>query len=580
MAQDSKSKPSILFKPSNKWVAIFSVSALALAAFGVSQESQIIPSKLTTPAPSPTATPEAVKSLTALGRIEPQGEVIQLSGPSSAEGARIQELLVEVGNKVRKGEIIAVLDSRPRLQAALTEAQKEVKIRQAQLAKIRSGAKQGEIEAQKAEIAKLQAQLQRETEAQEANVARLRAQLQRENEAQEANVARLRAQLQRETEAQEANVARLRAQLQRETEGETARVAQFKAQLNRQREAQQANLDRLKAQLQGEIASGEATVNRVEAEWQNAQVEYQRYEELFNQGVVSASLFDSKGLEVETAGARLREVEAVLDRNIQTLQQQIIEAEADLNRTVETGQEQIREAEANLNRTKETVREQIREAEANLNRAKETVREQIREAEANLNRTIETNREQIREGEANLNRTIETNREQIREAIATLDKIAEVRAEDVEEAQATVEQAIALVEKAQAELDLAVVKSPINGQVLEVNTRPGERVENDRGIVELGQTEQMYVVAEVYETDIKRVRIGQKAVISGDSFSGSLEGSVEQIGMQIGKKDVLDTDPAADTDARVIEVKIRLDSDSSKKVTSLTNLQVDVQIYF
>ncbi|MGB3514457.1 MAG: HlyD family efflux transporter periplasmic adaptor subunit [Microcoleaceae cyanobacterium] len=585
MAQDSKSKPNILFKPTtNRWVGIISISALALAAFGVSHHSQIIPPQLTSPTPTPTptatATPEAVKSVTALGRIEPQGEVIQLSGPSSTEGARIQELVVKVGDKVRKGQIIAVLDSRPRLQAALTEAEKEVKVRQAQLAKVRSGAKQGEIKAQEANIARLKAQLRRETEAQEANVARLKAQLQRETEAQEANVARLKAQLQRETEAQEANVAQLKAQLQRETEAETARVAQFKAQLNRQREAQQANIDRLKAQLQGEMASGEATVNRAEAEWQNARVEYQRYQQLYNQGVISASLFDSKGLEMETTGARLREVEAILDRNIQILKEQIIEAEANLNRIVETGQQQIIEAEANLNRSQETVKQQIREAEANLNRIIETSREQIQEAEANLNRIIETSREQIREAEANLNRIIETNREQIREAEATLDKITEVRTEDVDEAEATIEQAIALVEKAQAELDLAVVKSPLDGQVLEVNTRAGERVQNDRGIVELGQTDKMYVVAEVYETDIERVRLGQRAVISGDAFADFLEGSVDQIGMQIGKKDVLDTDPAADTDARVVEVKIRLDSDSSKKVTGLTNLQVDVQIYF
>ena len=296
--------------------------------------------------------------------------------------------------------------------------------------------------------------------------------------------------------------------------------------------------------------------------------------------MVSASFFDSKSLELETTRARLREVEAILDRNIQTLQEQIAEAEANLNRIVETGQEQIREAEANLNRTQETLKQQILEVEANLNRTIETSQEQIREAEANLSRIIETSQEQIREAEANLNRIIETNQAQIQEAIATLDQIVEVRPEDVEEAQAGVEQAIALVEKAQAELDLAVVKSPIDGQVLAVNTRPGEQVQNDRGIVELGQTEQMYVVAEVYETDIERIRLGQRAVISGDAFTGNLEGTVDQIGMQIGKKDVLDTDPAADTDARVVEVKIRLDSDSSKKVGKLTNLQVDVQIYF
>ena len=54
-----------------------------------------------------------------------------------------------------------------------------------------------------------------------------------------------------------------------------------------------------------------------------------------------------------------------------------------------------------------------------------------------------------------------------------------------------------------AELDLAVVRSPIDGQVLEVHARQGERVGPD-GIVELGQTDAMYAIAEVYETDIGR----------------------------------------------------------------------------
>lgn len=44
----------------------------------------------------------------------------------------------------------------------------------------------------------------------------------------------------------------------------------------------------------------------------------------------------------------------------------------------------------------------------------------------------------------------------------------------------------------------------------------------------------------------------------------------------IFKNDVLSVDPAADGDARVVEVKIRLND--SAAVSGLTNLQVDVQI--
>jgi HlyD family secretion protein len=46
--------------------------------------------------------------------------------------------------------------------------------------------------------------------------------------------------------------------------------------------------------------------------------------------------------------------------------------------------------------------------------------------------------------------------------------------------------------------------------------------------------------------------------------------------MKIGKQDVLDTDPVARTDARVVEVRVRLDD--SAKVASLSRLQVEVAI--
>jgi HlyD family secretion protein len=46
--------------------------------------------------------------------------------------------------------------------------------------------------------------------------------------------------------------------------------------------------------------------------------------------------------------------------------------------------------------------------------------------------------------------------------------------------------------------------------------------------------------------------------------------------LRIAKNDVLGTDPAAKTDVRIIEVKIKLDD--STKVSGLTNLQVRVKV--
>ncbi|MBH8572776.1 ABC exporter membrane fusion protein [Nostocaceae cyanobacterium CENA369] len=192
---------------------------------------------------------------------------------------------------------------------------------------------------------------------------------------------------------------------------------------------------------------------------------------------------------------------------------------------------------------------------------------------------LRTAQEQLNSAKADLERTKLTLAAKIQEAKATWEKTAQVRPVDVATAQAEVDSAVATVEKIQAELDLAYVRAPKAGKILRIQARPGETVGNE-GIVELGQTEQMYAIAEIYESDIAKIRPGQTASITSlsNAFPGKLSGKVDRIGLTVAKKDVLDTDPTAATDARVIEAKIRLDKASSRQVASLTNLQVNVEI--
>ncbi|MBD0308542.1 MAG: HlyD family efflux transporter periplasmic adaptor subunit, partial [Microcoleus sp. T1-bin1] len=295
-------------------------------------------------------------------------------------------------------------------------------------------------------------------------------------------------------------------------------------------------------------------------ELKNAEAEERRNKELSETGAISASAYDAKRLVVDTARQRVKEAQAILNKTVQTLKEQIVETQATLKQTVETGKQEINQARANLKRKLETGRQEINQARATLNQKIETGREQINQAEAILKQKAETGQEQINQAKANL------------------DQIAEVRPEDVQAAQAAVESAIATKQKAQVDLNLSYVKAPVSGYILKVHTRQGESINTQDGIVELGRTDQMYAVAEVYETDIAKVRNGQRATVTSPVFAGTLEGTVARIGKQIGKKDVLNTDPAADTDARVVEVRIRLDPESSKKVAALTNLQVEVKI--
>ena len=128
---------------------------------------------------------------------------------------------------------------------------------------------------------------------------------------------------------------------------------------------------------------------------------------------------------------------------------------------------------------------------------------------------------------------------------------------------------------AKAELDLSLVRAPRAGRVLEIHTQRGERI-GPKGLLELGQVRDMRAIAEVYETDIALVRVGQPASVSSPALPEDLSGKVTQIGQKVGKLDVLGTDPTAVSDARVIEVEIVLDEPAAAE--TLTNLQVDVRI--
>lgn len=142
-------------------------------------------------------------------------------------------------------------------------------------------------------------------------------------------------------------------------------------------------------------------------------------------------------------------------------------------------------------------------------------------------------------------------------------------------AQAAVAVAEAELRRALAVQQRAFVRAPVAGRVLDIHTRPGEMV-GPKGILELGRVDRMYAIAEVYETDIGRVRVGQPATVTSKAIGRALGGTVERIRQQVRKLDQMDTDPAARKDARIVEVEVRLDD--SAAAAALTNLQVEVVI--
>jgi HlyD family secretion protein len=125
------------------------------------------------------------------------------------------------------------------------------------------------------------------------------------------------------------------------------------------------------------------------------------------------------------------------------------------------------------------------------------------------------------------------------------------------------------------EIDQSELRSPIDGLVLRILVQPGERADGS-GILEVGANQSMEVVAEVYESDIGRIRVGQPVLVESESggFKGVLQARVERISPQVRQRQVLSTDPSADADARIVEVRLSLDPAEAQRVKRLAGLKV------
>jgi HlyD family secretion protein len=168
-------------------------------------------------------------------------------------------------------------------------------------------------------------------------------------------------------------------------------------------------------------------------------------------------------------------------------------------------------------------------------------------------------------------------RSDIASARQTLASLKEVRPEDVNTARSDLRRAEAAHDRAQRELDLATVRAPDRGRILRIYARAGERV-GENGILEMADTDTMIVTAEVYQTDLSKLSIGQGATITADGFQESLRASLTRILPQVQRQSTFAGTPGENMDQRVFEVRLALHptAEQRKKLHMGTNLQVQV----
>jgi HlyD family secretion protein len=458
-------------------------------------------------ASKPTPSPAQPNAVVALGRVQPQGEVIKLS-VANAQDSRVDRILIQEGDFVQANQVIAVLQGIDRKQADLRDALAEVKLRQVELAKATKGdAKQSQFAGQNAVLTKVQAQL---------------------SSTQKQKVAAL-ATAQGRLRSAEVDY-RQRSQLYKNGTSlltAKAKLANAKAEYQRRRDFYENG---------GSLLSAKA---RLKA----AQQQYERQQTLYRSGAISTSQLEKAQEELATAQA------LVAEKSIEGRSQ------------VDKAGEDLTVAQAAFQEKTAEDKQQFAKATADFLAAQEAVKER----------------------QAELDQSNQTLAAEIRQEQAKLAELKEIRPADVSIAKSQLEKAQIAVEQRQAALRDSEVRVPVAGQILKINTQVGEQVNTTQGIVELAQTSQMYVVAEVAEVDINKIKTGQEAVITSEykSFEGELKGTVENIGLQVGRKQTQEiggSSRAIDKEARVVSIKVRIDPTDSPKVAKSTNMQVRVRL--
>jgi len=157
-----------------------------------------------------------------------------------------------------------------------------------------------------------------------------------------------------------------------------------------------------------------------------------------------------------------------------------------------------------------------------------------------------------------------------------LESLRDVRQVDVDVAQAELDEAIRNEARAQADAKTSVIHSPVDGRVIDIHAWPGEQI-GPEGLLELAPAGPMYAVAEIVESDIGRIRVGQRATITADALGKPVQGTVERISPKVLQNQIVPVNPANFSDARIVKVWIRVDD--SRAVADFINLRVDVVVH-
>ncbi|MGQ9525319.1 MAG: efflux RND transporter periplasmic adaptor subunit [Armatimonadota bacterium] len=411
--------------------------------------------------------------VSATGTIQPW-KVVDIK---SNVAGRVDRLFVDLGDRVKAGDLIALIDPTD-TQAAFEQAKADLT---AALAK------------------KAQAEVSLVQQKEQAKARVLAAQ--KAVESARARLAQARVNMLAQPAITNSSIAQQEAALVSARKSAT-QARQNKAQL----EEQLAQLRDVTIPLN--IETVEANLAQAQANLETAQAEYDRQKELLAKGFVAKS-------DVETAYAKLATAQAALrtaQQRKRTLERENALALQELTTRIAAADAAIEESEA-----------RVKQAEAALQLAKEN-RYQIDVR----NHEYAAAQAAVRQAEAEL-----------ASARAELNQIA-IKEKDIVSAQTQIIRSRAALKQAQTNLTYTRIVAPRDGVVIAKNVEEGTVVPSSRAsigstnaLVQLGDTSRLWVVCSVDETDIGQVSVGQKVTVKVDAYPSLLvDGKVIRIDPQ------------------------------------------------
>ena len=154
-------------------------------------------------------------------------------------------------------------------------------------------------------------------------------------------------------------------------------------------------------------------------------------------------------------------------------------------------------------------------------------------------------------------------------------------------AAANIERAKATLNAAMLNLKYTVVTAAYDGQVSTIDIQPGQLVQPGQSLFYIINTEEVWVVANFKETQLNKMKLGQKVEIKADAFpNDKFDGEITSFSPATGSRfSLLPPDNATGNFVKTVQrlpVKITLSSNNAKEKIKLLrsgmNVEVDVHL--